>query len=146
MSERRDRRWPSSIYGAGSEPDPRFTLANERTLLAWIRTALALVGAGVVIDAVDIDVSEAARRVVGAILVSLGGLAAAAAWLRWAATERALRHARPLPGAVLTIVLVAGLVVAVWSFGALTAVAALLTIPVIIAIVMPRRPVDRLAH
>lgn len=42
--------------------------------------------------------------------------------------------------------LVAGLVVAVWSFGALTAVAALLTIPVIIAIVMPRRAVDRLAH
>ena len=30
----------------GHEPDPRFTLANERTFLAWNRTALALVVAG----------------------------------------------------------------------------------------------------
>jgi len=105
------RRWPPSVYGSGAEPDPRFTLANERTLLAWIRTALALVGAGVVVDAVDIDVSDTARRIVGAVLVVLGALAAGGAWLRWAATERALRHSRPLPGAVLTAVLVAGLIV-----------------------------------
>lgn len=111
MSRRGDRRWPSSVYGAGAEPDPRFTLANERTLLAWIRTALALVGAGVVIDAVDIDVSETARGIIGAILVILGGLAAGGAWMRWAATERALRHSRPLPGSILTGALVAGLVV-----------------------------------
>ena len=30
----------------GTEPDPRFTFANERTFLAWSRTALALVVAG----------------------------------------------------------------------------------------------------
>ena len=70
-----DRRWPASVYGAGHEPDPRFSLANERTLLAWIRTALALVGAGVVIDAVDLDVSDTTQRVVG----SLQGTAGASA-------------------------------------------------------------------
>ena len=32
--------------GEGREPDPRFTFANERTFLAWSRTALALVVAG----------------------------------------------------------------------------------------------------
>ena len=35
-------RRPRSVYGGGEEPDPRFSLANERTALAWMRTALAL--------------------------------------------------------------------------------------------------------
>lgn len=32
-----------------AEPDYRFTLANERTFLAWIRTALALLAGGVAV-------------------------------------------------------------------------------------------------
>ena len=32
---------------AGKTPDYRFTLANERTFLAWIRTALALMAGAV---------------------------------------------------------------------------------------------------
>ncbi len=44
-----DRRWPRSVYGVGTEPDPRFTFANERTFLAWIRTALAMMGFGFVV-------------------------------------------------------------------------------------------------
>ena len=35
------------MQAEGEEPDPRFTLANERTFLAWVRTALALVAAGI---------------------------------------------------------------------------------------------------
>jgi putative membrane protein len=42
-----DQRKPASVYGQDDEPDPRFSLANERTALAWMRTALALVAAGV---------------------------------------------------------------------------------------------------
>ena len=30
----------------GEEPDYRFTLANERTFLAWVRTALGLLAGG----------------------------------------------------------------------------------------------------
>ena len=41
------RRRPESVYGVGSEPDARFSLANERTALAWLRTGLALVAGGV---------------------------------------------------------------------------------------------------
>ena len=37
----------------GTEPDPRFTFANERTFLAWIRTALGFLAAGVAIAAVS---------------------------------------------------------------------------------------------
>jgi putative membrane protein len=35
--------------GDEQEPDFRFTLANERTFLAWIRTALALIAGGVAV-------------------------------------------------------------------------------------------------
>jgi putative membrane protein len=99
------------VYGSGDEPDPRFTLANERTLLAWIRTALALVGAGVVIDAVDLEVSDTVQRVLGAILVVLGGLAAAGSWFRWASIERAMRNGKPLPGLPLAAGVIFGLIV-----------------------------------
>ena len=40
-------RFPRWVYGEGSEPDPRATLANERTFLAWIRTAIPLTAGGV---------------------------------------------------------------------------------------------------
>ena len=36
-----------ALQDVGEDPDPRFTFANERTLLAWNRTALALIAAGV---------------------------------------------------------------------------------------------------
>lgn len=111
MSGEERSRWPNSVYGAGTEPDPRFSLANERTLLAWIRTALGLVGGGVVIDAVDLDVADATHRVIAAMLVVLGALAAVGGWLRWASSERSLRMGKPLPGLSLAAVVVAGLVV-----------------------------------
>ena len=40
-----DRRFPRGWFARGIEPDPRFTLANERTCLAWIRTSLSCFGA-----------------------------------------------------------------------------------------------------
>ena len=49
----RDRRWPRAVYGVGTEPDPRFSFANERTFLAWIRTSLGFLAAGVAIAAVS---------------------------------------------------------------------------------------------
>jgi putative membrane protein len=111
MSDSDRSRWPARIYVAGREPDPRFSLANERTLLAWIRTALGLVGGGVVIDAVDLDVASWAQSAIGAVLVVLGGVAAAGGWIRWASAERSLRLGKPLPGLSLAAVVVAGLVV-----------------------------------
>jgi putative membrane protein len=44
---------PGSVFGRGDEPGPRFSLANERTALAWMRTSLALVGAGVAIISIS---------------------------------------------------------------------------------------------
>jgi len=44
-------RFPRWVYGAGDEPDARFSLANERTFLAWIRTSLALLAGSIAVEA-----------------------------------------------------------------------------------------------
>src|SRR5881398_3343497 len=83
----------------GREPDYRFSLANERTFLAWIRTALALLAGGVLLD--QFSTRLAPHVVVRGLSVGLGVLAAALcamAYRRWRDNEIAMRHARPLPG------------------------------------------------
>lgn len=91
------RRWPASVYGSGSEPDPRFTLANERTFLAWIRTTLALLAAGAALAALDLSVPDPMTKLAAPLLALTGFVCAVQAWRGWMRTERALRHARPLP-------------------------------------------------
>lgn len=104
-------RWPAGVYGEGEEPDPRFTFANERTFLAWLRTSLALVVAGVAIDALADSDDANGYRVLSAALVVLGTVASGAAFFRWMANERAMRTGRPLPGIGLGPVLSAGIAV-----------------------------------
>ncbi|MGY1714801.1 YidH family protein [Geodermatophilus nigrescens] len=101
-------RRPRSVYGVGEEPDARFSLANERTALAWIRTSLALSAAGVALEALDVPIAEGLRLACALLLVGLGVLAPVQAWWGWAATERAMRLGRPLPSPVVTPVLAAG--------------------------------------
>jgi len=93
-----DARRPRSVYGVGDEPDPRFSLANERTALAWMRTALALVAAGVGLTSL-IEVARLPRSLeVIAALACVGGAALALRALAgWRASERALRVGQPLP-------------------------------------------------
>lgn len=95
MADRMDS--PRWIYASGDEPDPRFSFANERTFLAWIRTALALLAAGVALSAIDVPVSHQVRELVSHGLIVLGVLSPPIAWFRWARSERALRHGQPLP-------------------------------------------------
>ncbi len=105
------RRWPAGVYGTGSEPDPRFTLANERTFLAWIRTALAVLAAAVALDALGVPDDERVRTVLTLLLTLTGLVTPAAAYARWAASERAMRHGRPLAGGRLIAVLTGSVVV-----------------------------------
>jgi putative membrane protein len=112
--------WPPWVYGVGTRPDHRFSLANERTFLAWVRTSLALLAGGVALDAVDLDGPSGLKTTLAVTLVVLGLLGSAVSWLRWAATERAMRLGRPLPGtsalawlAVVLMVVAAALVVLV---------------------------------
>jgi len=112
MVVKRRERWPRWVYRDGEEPDYRFSLAIERTFLAWIRSSPALLGAGVAIDAVDLDISAGMQRLSAGILVVLGILAAVAAWLRWAAAERAVRTGTQLPSLAFTVVIPLGLILA----------------------------------
>jgi putative membrane protein len=109
----RDRRWPRSLYGVGTEPDPRFTFANERTFLAWIRTGLGFLAAGVAIAAVA-GLNERLSlevRLASLLLVLCGLSCAVGAWIRWVTSERAMREGRALPSSPLLLVLVGVLVV-----------------------------------
>ncbi len=79
-------------------PDYRFTLANERTLLAWLRTGLAVVAGGVAVATYAPDLG--ARWASGAValgLVASGLGVAVAGYRRWRANEQAIRAGRPLP-------------------------------------------------
>lgn len=98
-------RFPRSVYGVGTEPDARFSLANERTFLAWNRTALALIAGGVALEAFGLDLHEGTRVAASIILLTAGVVIPLVAWLEWGRTERALRLGEPLPGAITGFVL-----------------------------------------
>lgn len=96
------------IFPDGEEPDPRFTLANERTFLAWIRTSLALSAAGVALEALALPVHPGFRLAASLLLIVLGIVAAVHAWWHWARVERAVRCAASLPAPVLGVAVAAG--------------------------------------
>ncbi|WP_176739210.1 YidH family protein [Micromonospora matsumotoense] len=102
-------RWPRRVFGRGSDPDPRFSLANERTFLAWVRTSLALFAAGVALEAVTLPIVPGYRRAAAIVLILLGTAAPAQAWCGWARTELALRLGRSLPPPLLAVPLGVGL-------------------------------------
>ena len=107
--------------GHEEEPDYRFTLANERTFLAWIRTALALIAGGVaVIELVPPFGIPGVRHVLSVLLIAGGGLLAALAVRRWQRVQAAMRQDVGLPptrlpvllgGAVLTVTILVVLAV-----------------------------------
>ena len=96
----------------GTEPDPRFTFANERTFLAWIRTALALVAGGVAVVQLVPEFSVAGgRRVLGVALILLAIIVSGASYRRWQRNELALRLNQPLPPSRLPWLVAIGLLV-----------------------------------
>jgi putative membrane protein len=94
------RRWfgADDTETVGTPPDYRFSLANERTFLAWIRTALALVGGGLAVAGFlpPLRVPHL-REVLAVTLMVLGGVVAVRAVDHWARTERAMRLGQSLP-------------------------------------------------
>ena len=94
----------------GKTPDYRFSLANERTFLAWIRTALAVLAGGILLHQFLQSLHQ--RWLVSGLsvlLVLLATFMAAGAYLRWKAVEKAMRNDQPLPWSYLIPVLSLGL-------------------------------------
>jgi putative membrane protein len=109
------RQWfdPENQPTVGRTPDYRFSLANERTFLAWIRTGLALIAGGLACAQFLPPLSVAhLREIIAIALLLLGALVALRAVDHWARTERAMRLGQELPGskfpAILALVVAAG--------------------------------------
>lgn len=105
----RNRTGEPPLHEVGEEPDHRFSYANERTFLAWIRTSLALIAAGLGIIQLlpDLDIAGG-RRVIGLPLLALAAVCAVMSLHRWEANERAMRLGRALPSSRLPQVIAFG--------------------------------------
>ncbi len=89
---------PEEIREEGSTPDYRFSLANERTFLAWLRTALALIGGGFAVDQFLPDLRWGWRVGLAFALLAAGVLCSLRAVNHWVRCERAMRRGEDLPG------------------------------------------------
>jgi putative membrane protein len=109
----------------GTEPDARFTFANERTFLAWSRTALALVIGGLAIAQLlpPFPGVPWGRHAIGTPLILLGCGVSVVSYSEWRASQRALRHGQPLPRSRLPQILA----IAITAIGLAAAVIALLS-------------------
>ncbi|MFI6030301.1 YidH family protein [Amycolatopsis magusensis] len=94
------------------EPDYRFSLANERTFLAWMRTALGLLAGAVAVRQLVPEFGvPGARTILALLCAALAVLLTAASYPRWRRVQRAMRRGEPLPPNRMMLLLTAGLAV-----------------------------------
>lgn len=104
----------------GTDPDYRFTLANERTFLAWVRTGLALLAGSVALASLVHDFGPRSLRLsITGFLLVLSLTVTVGAYVRWDRTERALREKRSLPTDPLPKMMVAGVAIVIAGAAAL---------------------------
>jgi len=102
------------------ERDIRFSLANERTFLAYERTAIGLVAAALAVF--HLIEPSWAQRLLGLLLLASAVVAAAGGWIRFRQAGRAISEGRDLPAgttvhlralAILIVIVAAGISVVV---------------------------------
>lgn len=92
-----------------TDPDYRYSLANERTYLAWVRTGLALIAGGIALRVFDpqghwlVTVTAIAATV-------LGGVLALTSFRHWQHVQRAMAAGDPLPTQRGPLILTIGMV------------------------------------
>ncbi|MEU6118370.1 DUF202 domain-containing protein [Streptomyces sp. NPDC047117] len=99
---------PGRLRSEGTTPDYRFSLANERTFLAWLRTAFALIGGGFAVDQFLPSLHQTVRTVFTVALLAGGALCAVRSVNHWVRCERAMRHGEDLPASRFPALLGAG--------------------------------------
>ncbi len=89
-------RFDEWVRSVGTNPDPRFTLANERTFLAWVTTSLGLLGIGLAVGTI-IPGEHFSINVLAVLWILLAAVLAIRAVVRWFKLERAMRRNVALP-------------------------------------------------
>jgi len=89
-------RFDAWVRSVGTNPDPRFTLANERTFLAWVTTSLGLLGIGLAVGTI-IPGEHYAINVLAVLWILLAAVLSIRAVIRWFKLERAMRLNQALP-------------------------------------------------
>ncbi|UVJ38202.1 YidH family protein [Arthrobacter sp. CJ23] len=108
----------------GQTPDYRFSLANERTFLAWIRTSLALLAGAVAIDQLAPNIAPQPVRVILCVVLSvIGAGLAALSYRRWGQNEAAMRNDQALPFSRVMLFMTIVVAVAAFTFAVLILVA-----------------------
>ena len=108
MAENQTVNWKAG----GKEPDCRFSLANERTFLARIRTALAVLAIGILLHQFALHIEPRWLVTVLAVLLAvISAFMGIGAYVRWKGMEIAMRHDRPLPSTSLMPVLASAMTV-----------------------------------
>lgn len=82
------------MRSVGEDPDPRFTLANERTFLAWMTTGLGMLGAGLAVGTIG---NQTPSEVIAYLWVAMAAIVVLRSMFRWFVLERAMRTGRGLP-------------------------------------------------
>lgn len=93
----------------GVDVDVRFLLANERTLLAWIRTGLTLIAGGIAIAFISTDTTYGSVAGIGAI--GFGGLLALIGYVRYFIGDRAIREGVLPPTGAGGLIVVVGVII-----------------------------------
>jgi len=85
-------------YEQGINPDYRFSLANERTFLAWIRTALAFLAGAIILWSFASTLADAGRSatLISLALSLISAVIGGSAYYRWHANELAMRQEQRL--------------------------------------------------
>jgi putative membrane protein len=83
-------------WEVGEEPDYRFSLANERTFLAWVRTALGMLAGALAVTQLATAVPEALRLVIALSLALLAAAVSTANFWQWRDRQRRMRLGQPL--------------------------------------------------
>ncbi len=108
----------------GNTPDYRFSMANERTFLAWIRTSLALIAGALAIDQLAPEIAPGPVRIMLCVILAfLGAGLAVLSYHRWGLMEEAMRNNRELPFSAVMLVMTIGVAAAALVFAVLILVA-----------------------
>lgn len=102
-------RFDAWVRSVGEDPDPRFTLANERTFLSWMTTCLGMLGVGLAIGSLAPE-EAGGLRVVAGLWILLAAVLSVRSVVRWFRLERAMRRseALPLSGSIPVVALALG--------------------------------------